>query len=230
MRRIAAVLACLVVGPVHLAGAQERPVALSVSGGATLPLGDARDAMGLGWNVGVAGSVEIASGWEVRADYLYSRFGADTSKWDVTLGPLLPAFVEVTVRAKSQMHAGSVDVAWTRRMANGARVHVMAGPSFFHRRVQITGTGPQGDTTACEPQWLQCSAGPIGFDRALGIKTSNDLGFNLGAGVAFGAGLNAVVTIEARYFSVRGPLFHGAGGRAVRASAQFVPISVGLRF
>jgi opacity protein-like surface antigen len=230
VKRTVALLACLAVAAAGLLSAQERPVALTAVGGATLPVQDARGAMGPGWNVGVAGSVKVAPALELRGDYLYSRFGAQTARWDVTLGPLLPAFQTVTVRAKSQMHTVSLDLAWIRPIGGGARVYLLGGPSVFHRRVQITGTGPSGTTTGCEPPWLQCAAQPVAFDRALGIKTANDLGFNVGAGVAFEAGLNALVTIEARYVSVRGDALRSADGRSLDASAQFLPISIGLRF
>lgn len=202
----------------------------SVLGGLTLPLGEARDAMGTGWNAGVAGSVRVAPGLALRADYLYSRFAAATRQWDVTLGPWLPAFQEVTVNAKSQMHALSLDLSWSHPLSRGRRVYLMAGPTLFRRRVQIRGDGPQGDTSACEPLWLQCQEQPLAFDRATGIKKSDDLGFNVGAGVTLPIGLSAALTVEARYFQVRGPAFRGPEGGSVRASARFVPLSVGLAF
>lgn len=206
------------------------PISVTVQGGATLPITEARKAMGAGWNVGVAGQADVAGQLGVRADYLYSRFAAGTSTWDVTLGPLLPAFMEVEVRGKSQMHTGSFDLTWTWPLAQGARATVMAGPSIFHRRVQITGTGPHGDTVACEPLWFQCSAAAVPFDEAVGIKTSNDLGFNVGVGLAFPVGLQALLTVEARYFFAHGPEYAAPGGGTRRASANFLPVSVGLSF
>jgi opacity protein-like surface antigen len=226
-----AALLCLVLGVAdHPALAQDRPASITVLGGVTTPLSDARDAMGTGWNMGVAGALELRSGLGVRADYQYGRFGAAEKIVDVTLGPLLPAFMGVSVRAKSQMHAGSLDVTWTRATSSGVRVYVMAGPTLFRRRVQLTATGPQGIVGACEPQWLQCRPEVIGFDRWLGIKESDDLGFNVGAGLAFRAGLTAMIVVEARYFHVSGPSYRSADGRSASASARFLPVSVGLRF
>lgn len=230
MRRLAFAVSCLAALAAAQARAQDKPISVMVAGGVTTPLGDAKEAMGKGWNVGAGVGVAIAQGVGVRADYLYSRFGARTGDFDVTLGPMLPAFVEVPVRSKSQMHIVSVDATWTRPLAGGARAYVLAGPSVFRRRVQLTGTGPQGQVTACEPQWLQCQAQAIGFDRFLGVKKSDDLGFNLGAGIALPVGLTALLTVEARYFHVIGPKYNQPGGGAVRASASFVPITVGLKF
>lgn len=228
MRRIAIVLCCLAAS-VAGAGAQERPFVISVVGGTTGPLGDARDAMGTGWNVGVGGTVFLTHELGIRADYLYSRFGAAEATWQVTFGPWLPALTDVTVSAKTQMHTGSLDLVWSPR-SRGARVYVMAGPSAFRRRVQISGTGPQGDTGACSVQWLQCAPAAVGFDRALGIKKSIDLGFNVGGGVSFDVGLSARLTVEARYFFVEGPPFTSTKGRTTRANASFVPLSIGLSF
>ena len=230
MRRLVVVLICLAAAPAAAARAQEFPLAVSVLGGATVPILDTRDEIGLGWNVGAAGTVLVADQVALRLDYLYSRFAAEQATFDVTLGPLLPAFVEVPVRAKSQMHTVSFDIAWSRRTSGGGRAYLMAGPSLFDRRVQLTGTGPDGQTTACHPLWLQCSGAPIGFDRALGIKKSIDPGFNVGGGVAFQVGLSARLTIEARYFYVRGKQFRAVDGTSSRSAAHFVPISIGLTF
>lgn len=228
--RLMVVLLCALAPMSAMVSAQDLPRAsAAVTGGLTIPVGDAREAMGSGWNVGVAGTLQLRGRLGVRADYLYSRFAAATTTWDVTLGPMLPAFMEVAVSAKSQMHAGSVDLAWTRPLPGNRRAYLVAGPTLFHRRAQITGTA-RGEIAACEPLWLQCTSEPVGFDRAIGIKTSNDVGFNVGAGFAFRAGLTALLTIEARYFYVAGRRLQGPGGRDVRSSAHFVPISVGLTF
>ncbi len=213
------------------AAAQDRPFAVSVLGGATLPIsGAARDAMGIGWNVGVAGEVRLPSSLAVRADYLYDRYGTVYKLIDVALDPQLPASRQESVRSKSQMHFVSFDLAWSRTTAGGTRVYVMGGPTFFRRRVQLTAANDQGLASACEPQWLQCEAEAIGFDRWLGIKKSDDWGFNAGGGVAFRTGLTALVVVEARYYYVVGPNFTSAAGGSPSASASFLPISVGLRF
>ena len=231
MRFIALLFVSLALIPLPTLAQTAPPVSVVFLGGLELPIGETRDAMGTGWNVGVGGSVRLAPDVSVRLDYMYGRFGAASSTWQVALGPMLPAFMDVEVRAKSQMHAGSLDLTWTRALTGGARGYIMAGPTLFYRRAQITSThtGPNGSTGNCEPFWLQCPPQPLTFDRALGIKTSSDLGFNVGAGIAFRAGLTALVTVEARYFQVRGE-FRDAQGRSVSPSARFLPISVGLTF
>jgi opacity protein-like surface antigen len=231
MRRFAlSVVWLLVFAAIALPAGAQQGASLSVMGGLTLPLLDARDAMGAGWNVGVAGAVTLASGIGVRADYLYSRFAVVQKNEDVALGPLLPAFQSVAVRAKSQMHLLSLDATWTRTASRGARFYVMAGPTLFRRRVQLFGTGPYGPIRACEAQWLRCPSQGIPFGDFVGIAESADIGFNVGAGVALHTGLTALVTIEARYYYVNGPSFHAADGHTASASAHFVPVTLGLRF
>jgi opacity protein-like surface antigen len=210
--------------------APQRRISGGIMAGVALPIGEARDAMGLGWNVGAAGALGITRSVALRLDYLYSRFAARSARWNVTLGPMLPAFQEVTVEAKSQMHAVSADVVVSRPLAGGRRVSVMAGPTFFRRRVQIRGDAAHGETSACEPLWLQCQAQGVPYDRALGIKKEDDLGFNVGAGLSFPIGLAAELTVEARYFHLRGPAFRAADGGTTRSSARFLPVSVGLTF
>jgi len=178
----------------------------------------------------VAGDVSVSSSLRVRADYLYDRYAVKEKTIDVGLGPMLPAFKEVPVRGKSQMHFVSFDLAWMRETLEGRRVFVMGGPTIFHRRVQLTAADDRGIADACEPQWLQCRPDTIGFDRWLGIKESTDYGFNVGFGLAFRTGLTAALVIEARYYYVVGPKYTSASGDSRSASASFLPISVGLRF
>jgi opacity protein-like surface antigen len=226
-----AVFGGLALAAALAAHAQDRPFSVSVLGGVTFPISAAGDAMGIGWNLGVAGEIRLTPALRVRADYLYDRYTSVDKTIDVGLGPMLPAFRQVAVHAKSQMHFVSFDLAWTRENLEGRRFFVMGGPTIFRRRVQLT--TPADDTgiaSACEPQWLQCSAESIGFDRWLGIKESIDYGFNVGAGVSFRTGLTAALVIEARYYYVSGPSFTSTAGGKESASAMFVPVSVGLRF
>jgi hypothetical protein len=214
------------------AAAQDRPFAVSILSGATQPASNAtRDAMGIGWNVGVAAELKLVPALRLRADYLYDRFRIVDRTLDVGLGPMLPAFREATVHAKSQMHFASVDLMWMRQNLEGRRLYLMAGPTIFRRRVQLTTPGlDTGITSACEPQWLQCGPASIGFDRWLGIKESVDYGFNAGVGAAFRTGLSAALVVEARFYYVNGPSYTGASGGKQSASAMFVPVSIGLRF
>lgn len=214
------------------ATAQDRAFSVTVLSGATVPVSAAsRDAMGIGWNVGVAGELRLTSALRLRTDYLYDRFRSVDRTTDVGLGPMLPAFREASVHAKSQMHFVSADLVWVRQNLEGRRFYVMAGPTFFRRRVQLTTAGiDTGIAAACEPQWLQCSPASIGFDRWLGIKESVDYGFNAGIGASFRTGLAAALVVEARYYYVNGPSYTSASGGRQSASAMFVPVSVGLRF
>jgi hypothetical protein len=209
--------------------AQERTASVTMLGGGTLPVGAAGDAMGPAWNVGVAGTVAVGPSLGIRADYLYNRFGDRRETVDVGLGPMLPAFRSVDVRSKSQMHVISLDLTWVRPHGRG-RFYLMAGPTYFRRRVQLTAADVQGIASECRAQWLQCAPESIGFDVWQGIKKSNDLGFNAGAGVTLRTGLTAMLTLEARYFYVNGPTFRAADGRSVSSSAHFVPVSIGLTF
>ena len=115
------VLAGAVAAAVVPAAAQDRPFSVSVLGGVTFPVSDARHAMGVGWNLGVAGEVRVSSALRLRADYLYDRYALVDKPIDVGLGPMLPAFREAVVNAKSQMHFVSVDLAWSRENLEGRK-------------------------------------------------------------------------------------------------------------
>ena len=212
-------------------GPDERLFSLQVTGGAVATMGEAANAAGLGWNVGVGGEVRVRDWLGLRAQYLYARFAgvaATAARAAGTVEPSAPASVE----AKLQSHTGFFDAVLRKPLAGtGRTVYLVAGPLASLRRVRITSAnGGASPYHGCQPQWLQCSPEPIPFDRALGIRRATSLGASAGAGAAVDVGLTAQLVIEARYVFLSGPTFTDVNGRTQSASASYFPITVGLRF
>jgi opacity protein-like surface antigen len=103
----------------------------------------------------------------------------------------------------------------------------MAGPGVYNRVVQLT-TPAVGFITVCDPYWYVCFPTAVSTDQIVGDRSSTDFGFNFGAGVTFGGG--ARFFVEARYHYVMGDDFTGPGGTTVSSSAQYFPITFGIRF
>ena len=230
-RAVALLCGVMAAGAPAAAAAQGSPVPVALGGGLSAPLAGTRAAMGDGWTVSVGATIPVTDSLGVNVGYLYSRFASEEIGAQFFLpsqsapGATLPA----TVSGKAQAHVGSIDLVYERPVRAGRSViYVLAGPSVFHRRVTLTGNG-QGQTKFCEPQWIQCAAEAVPFDQAMGVRNATDLGFNAGAGVTFDVGLKARLFVEARFFWVRGREFQTASGPE-RASAQFLPITAGLRF
>ena len=234
--RATSLLALLLLAAAAPAGAQApaetqppKPYSLQVTGGAVAPLGEAADASGLGWNVAVAAEVALRGPVRLRLEGLYSRFAA--REIDVPVEKAGPqAITLASMRGKMQSITLFLDAVVSRPSKDGRRTgYLLAGPLVSQRRVQITGSG-DGTFATCLPQWFQCSAEPVPFDRALGIRRATSVGASVGAGMSFEVGLTAQLVIEARYAYHSGPSFTAADGTKQSASAAYVPISVGLRF
>ncbi len=208
---------------------QGYPAGLQVGGGAVAPVGEAGGSSGIGWDVGGAGDVEFRPGLAIRVGYLYNRFGAREAT--VTSGT-----ESGTLRAKTQMHLGAVDLVWRRALPDReATVYLFGGPVIAYRRVTLT--NPTGDVTfneapvgVCEPHWLQCAPTPLPYHRVLGIRRSTDLGASAGAGVSFDVGLRARLFAEVRFVFIDGPSFRDASGTTRSSDAYYVPVFLGLRF
>jgi len=214
---------------------EEAPVSFGVSAGLTFPVLGTGGEIGNGWNVGAGVTWRVRPGLGVRADYLYHRFGVAEGNLTVeTLGA--PSALQTPdVVAHPQMHVISVGLEYSQAMPQRrASVSVFGGPSLFRQRVKMTLPGGDklfGPLAAefCQPRWLGCYASGADWDPIIGIHKSSDLGFNVGAGLTFDAGLTAQVVIEVRYFHVWGPTF-SLNGRSVREPGHYLPVTVGLRF
>jgi hypothetical protein len=209
---------------------------LQLGAGVTLPVGGAWSASGIGWDVSVAGDLEIGRGLGVRADYTYGRFAADELQVrGLTLSSQPPRFG--TLGAKTQAHFGSLDLLWRKWLPDGrGSFYAFGGPAVALRRVTITsvradGGAPFNDVgvEVCEPLWLEC-AGPRPYHEVLGIRRSTDLGLNVGGGFSLDVGLNAHIFAEGRFVFLDGPSFRGASGTSRSANAMYVPFVAGIRF
>lgn len=206
-----------------------KPYSLQVTGGAVMPLGDAADASGLGWSVGVAAEIALRGPVRLRVEGLYSRFAAE--EIEVALEKEGPKPLNTaTVRGKMQGVTVFFDAVVSRTSTDGRRTaYLLAGPLVSQRRVKMTGSG-EGMFDGCLPQWFQCSPQPVPFDQALGVRRATSIGGSVGAGFSFDVSLTALLVVEARVAYHGGPSFTASDGTRQSASATYIPLTVGLRF
>jgi opacity protein-like surface antigen len=213
------------------ADAQSPPMAVTAGAGVAFPAG-ANVPVGDGWNVSVGATFPARAGWAVKVDYIYSRFAPvdRTGQYFDLSWNTVTATLPTTISGRTQSHTGSFDVVYSRWF-NERHVlgYVFGGPSIVHRRVTLQGTVRGYLASFCEQQWLTCSPESVPFDQAMGVKNSTDLGANVGFGVSFDVGLKAQVFAETRLVYILGPDYKLPSGTQ-SGRAQFVPVTVGLRF
>jgi opacity protein-like surface antigen len=203
---------------------------IHVGPGLTLPIFGTRGEIGPGWNVEVGGTFWLWAGsFGVRGDYLYNRFGSEERTFQAVVDtPGIPG-QSLTISAKAQAHVYTASGSWRHQLPGGETLWLFAGPAIVHRRVAMTGQGA-GLVAVCNPVWLQCSAGPVTFDRAIGIRHTTDWGMTFGGGTSFDLGLSAKLFTELRYLRAGGPEFTDTAGKSREEGVHLLKATIGLRF
>jgi opacity protein-like surface antigen len=214
----AAALALTLATP---ARAQYEPPRFQVGGGAIVPAGAITDRFETGWQL--AGGV----GWKLVHETLAIRLDYDYSRERLIGGALSAGFVN----GEHQIHSLEADLEWTVTPGSPDPVYLLAGPGVYLQQTSITNLrdytpGPP----ICVP-WLQvCSPGPVSPEEILGSRSSTNLGFNLGAGVDIPIHGRVAAFVEVRWRFVWGSAYGLPGGSEHRATGNYFPLTLGVRF
>jgi opacity protein-like surface antigen len=214
----AAALALALATP---AWAQYEPPRFRAGGGPILPAGAISDRFETGWQL--TGGI----GWKLVHETLAMRFDYDYSRERLVGGALSAGFVN----GEHQIHSLEADLEWTLTPGGPAPVHLFAGPGVYLQQTAITNLrdyapGPP----ICDP-WLQvCLPGPVPPEEILGSRSSTDLGFNLGAGVDIPIRGRVAAFVEVRWRFVWGNAYGLPGGSEHRATSNYFPLTLGVRF
>jgi opacity protein-like surface antigen len=203
------------------AAAQDRRVHGSIGGGATLVFDTLGDGFSTGWGPSVGVSVDVNENSSLQFDYDYTYFSLKDDL-DVAAG---------RYDANHNMHALTFAYAVRFGSSDSAvRPYVLAGPGFYHRKVEITEY--VGNGVVCDPWLYLCGTYPI--DAVVGDRGGWDFGVNFGGGVAFQFAEEAEIFFEMRYHYVWGPetqptaVPNSTGPQKV--NGQYLPITFGIRF
>jgi opacity protein-like surface antigen len=221
MRRILLIsgLLLLVAAPLR---AQDRPVNVILGGGVTFPFGDLSDSFNTGGHFDAGVAFQPSDNFGVEIDYQYHWMPGPERTF-----PNVGTAGSTLIESNHQMHVGLFDIILRTPSTSPVAGYFMAGPGVYHRIVQLT-TPAVGFITVCDPYWYVCFPTAVSTDQIVGDRSSTDFGFNFGAGVTFGG--EARFFVEARYHYVWGDDFTGPGGTTVSSSAQYFPITFGIRF
>ena len=214
------VLAFVLAAPAG-AAAQDRPVTFNLGGGVTFPFGDLKDTFDTGWNLQFGGQINFTENVGLEIDYMYHRMnGPDRSFPSLDGGSVL-------IESNHQMHVGSFNLIFRTPQRGAVGGYFLAGPGIYHRIVQLTSPAV-GFVTVCDPFWLVCFPDAVEVDRIIGDRSSTDFGFDFGGGVTFGT--SAKFFVEVLYHYVWGDDFTLPDGSTRSSTAQYVPITFGVRF
>ncbi len=226
MRHLVAVLALSLLSTT--AAAQNRAVFANVGGGLTLPLSHVGDNYGAGWNVGMGFLFPLSSTVGVQLDFLHARVADRTRSVDSADSPIRAEPISVT--ASHFMDAGTASIRFTPRQAGRIKAYALAGAGIYYRKVTLSSVGA-GLVSVCNPWWFSCSSQPVAVDSVVGRRNSVGVGFSLGAGISFTVNDELTAFIEARFHDILGgPTFVMPDGRTEKATAQYLPLVVGVRF
>jgi opacity protein-like surface antigen len=222
MRTILGVCTVLIMAAAP-AAAQDKPVSITLGGGATFLTGDIADSFDTGGHglFGVTFNINDAVG--IEAGYQYHRLGGPEK-----VIPAGPGTDAVLLESNHQMHVGSFNIVARSSNDGPVQGYALAGPGIYHRTVQIT-TPSVGIASVCDPYWLICYPVAVPVDQIVGDRSATDFGFDFGGGIAFG-GESARFFVEARFHYVWGSEIELPDGTTRSANAQYMPITFGLRF
>jgi hypothetical protein len=200
------------------AAAQDRRFHGSLGGGATPVFDTLGDGFGTGWGPSLGFGWDINDMASLQFDYDYRYFSLKDN-----LDSLAGSY-----SANHKMNALSVGFKARMGAADaGIRPYAIAGPGFYHRKVEVTEY--VGNGIVCDPWLYLCGTYPI--EAVLGSRGGWDFGVHFGGGVGFNIAEEAELFFEVRYHYVWGPETEGSAISAPqKVNGQYLPITFGLRF
>jgi opacity protein-like surface antigen len=213
---------------------EERKVNLNLGGGYTVTLGaDAKKAIANGYNFGAGLRLNLLPKVGVQVEYAVHKLGEQTVSIPVALVPS-GAGTAKSFLADAKVKVVSVNAVLRPLAGSGAKgsPYIIAGGGIYWRPVEVSTPAVGYVNGYCNPWWYECyPSGWVAVENLVGLRTSRDYGFNVGAGIDLKFGRKAMLYLEARYHYVFGPeILAGDGTSHGKATGQFLPFTIGLRF
>ncbi|MCX6552678.1 MAG: outer membrane beta-barrel protein [Acidobacteria bacterium] len=225
MKRI--IVGLILVGSIAAASpalAQTKPFSFSLGGGVTVPVGGVTESLGTGGQIAFGLTFPVTPKLGVTAEYGFSSLGSKSL--DVPQ-PRTTTSVSFEGSGWFQYFGGSLNyTAWT---SGKTSAYLLGGFGAYHRSVYVT-TPATGMVTVCDPNWFVCFPTAVTVDTVVGSRGTNDPGVSIGGGITYKMSNLATFFAEARFHQVWGPQMQTANGGTKSASAQFFPLTFGLRF
>jgi hypothetical protein len=207
----------------------DRPVHLNIGGGFTVPMSDVSDRFGTGGGFNIGMIVEPTPVFGIQFEYGYNGLGGEDVQVPISVTPIAAALTNGVISSHHSMHYLNVNGLVSSGGDSLFKAYAVGGTGMYYRTVSLT-SPDVGFTTYCDPYWYVCYPTFTEIDRVLGDRSSWDPGINVGGGVSFDVGTDAVFYVETRWHYMWGPEITDGEGVIRNANGQYLPVTFGFRF
>jgi len=207
----------------------DRPVHFNIGGGVTIPVSDVADRFGTGGGFNIGVIFEPTPVFGIQVEYAYNGLSGEDKEIPLFASPTDLVSGTALIESHHSMHY--IDFNGILKMGGDAKVkpYAIGGAGAYYRSVSLT-TPDVGFTTYCDPYWYVCYPTLVEIDRVIGDRSSWDPGINIGGGVTFALGEQALFYVETRWHYMWGPEFTDQNGVTQKANGQYLPVTFGFRF
>ena len=207
----------------------DRPVHLNIGGGFTMPLSDISDRFGTGGGFAIGMIVDPTPAVGIQFEYGYNALDGSERQVPFAAAPGLALLTNGVIESHSSMHYLNGNAIFSTGKESLFNAYAIGGGGMYYRTVSLT-SPDLGYTTFCDPFLFVCEPEVVSVDRVLGDRNSWDPGVDVGGGVTFNLGTEAVFYVETRWHYIWGPEFTDVDGVVQNANGQYLPVTFGFRF
>jgi opacity protein-like surface antigen len=207
----------------------DRPVHLNIGGGFTVPVGDVSDRFGTGGGFNIGMIFEPTPILGLQVEYAFNNLAGEETEVPLSTNPILASVTNGLIESHHDMHYIDFNGIVKAPGEGLLKPYAIGGFGMYYRSVSLT-SPDVGFTTWCDPYWYVCYPTAVEIDQVLGERSSWDPGINLGGGVTFALGEQALFYVETRWHYMWGPEFTDGQGVVQKANGQYFPVTFGFRF
>jgi opacity protein-like surface antigen len=205
------------------------PVHFNIGGGFTMPVSDVSERFGTGGGFNIGMTLEPSPVFGIQVEYGYNNLAGQETEVPLSATPFAAALTNGVIESHHSMHYIDFNGVVKPSGESLLKPYAIGGFGMYYRSVSLT-TPDVGYTTWCDPYWYVCYPTAVEIDRVVGDRSSWDPGINLGGGVSFALGEEAVFYVETRWHYMWGPEFTDGEGVVQKANGQYFPVTFGFRF
>jgi opacity protein-like surface antigen len=207
----------------------DRPVHLNIGGGFTVPVSDVADRFGTGGGFNIGMIVEPTPIFGVQFEYGYNGLNGEETQVPLSATPVAAVLTNGVIESHHSMHYLNVNGVLSTGGDSLFKAYAVGGTGMYYRSVSLT-SPDIGYTTWCDPYWYVCYPTLTEIDQVIGDRSSWDPGINVGGGVTFALGEDALFYVETRWHYMWGPEVTDGEGVTRNANGQYFPVTFGFRF
>ena len=209
---------------------EDRSVHFNIGGGFTVPVSDISDRFGTGGGFNIGLIVEPTPVVGLQFEYSYNGLNGHETEVPLAVAPVAANLTNGIIQSHHNMQYVTGNGLFQMGGESRFKAYAIGGGGMYYRSVSLT--SPEvGFTTYCDPYWYVCEPELVPIDRVLGDRSSWDPGINVGGGVTFALGTEALFYVESRWHYMWGPEFtNPIDGSVQNANGQYVPVTFGFRF